>query len=149
MPEIVRDLLKKGSRAWRERRYAEAKIHLEDAILIAQDMKSIYGVLGAKHLLGNVAFNECEDDKSRLLHEEVIAECRAINYTAGIASSLANLALIDIVQENYNEARLKYDESIRLYETCGCMAEANTVRESEQAYVLQRQPLDIHRTCSG
>ena len=149
IPAPVRDLLKKGSLAWREQRYTAAKKHLADAMTLAQDLNSVYGILGAKHLLGNIAFNECEDEKSQLLHREVMAESRAINYTAGIASSLSNLAFIDIVQESYDEARLKYEESIRLYETCGAIAEADTVRQLKEAYVVQRHPLDIHRTCKG
>ena len=147
IPASVRDLLKKGSLAWREQHYTEAKKHLEDAITIAQELNSLYGVLGAKHLLGNIAFNECEDEKSQMLHQEVMVESRAINYMAGIASSLSNLAFIDIVQENYEEASLKYEESIRLYEACGAITEADTVRQLNEAYIVQRHPLDIHRTC--
>lgn len=141
------DLIKKGHRAWQARRYREAKTYLEEALEIAHAKNSVYGILGAKHLLGNIAFNECNDEKSRLIHEEVMAQSRTIGYEGGVASSLANLAVIDIVAGHYDQARRKYEESIVSYEAGGFTAEAKAIRELIERYIVRREPLNIHRTC--
>ena len=76
----------------------DARLLAEQALSAAVEAGNSHGALTARRLLANIAFNQCEDEKSRAMHEELLAECRTSGFGGGVASSLANLALIDIVQ---------------------------------------------------
>ncbi|MCL5996789.1 MAG: hypothetical protein M1546_12145, partial [Chloroflexi bacterium] len=74
-----------------------------------------------------------------------LAECRVMNYASGIASSLANLALIDLVEGKFEGACAKYEEAIRHYEAGGHRAEADGCRQALEDFVVLRKPLNVPR----
>ena len=145
IPADIVALLQRGATAWREQRYEESRMFMEQALSVAHAANNAQGVMSARHMLANIAFNQCDDAKSRALHEELLAECRAMNFAGGIASSLANLALIDIVESKFDGARAKYEEAIRHYEAGGHRAEADGCRQALEDFVVQRKPLNVPR----
>ena len=138
-------LLQKGGSAWREQRFDDARVLFEHALLLAREVDSPQGTLSARHMLANIAFNQCEDEKSRAMHEELLAECRASGFNGGIASSLANLALIDVAEGKFDDAQDKYEQAISLYEADGYTEVASSVRQTLEELVVQRKPLTVPR----
>jgi hypothetical protein len=127
-PDEVLDCLSQGGVAWSAQDYVTAKQHANEALELAQRQKHVHGELGALHLLANIAFNQCEDKASRELHERVKTRSLEVGFWEGAASSLTNLALIDIVDSNLSAARDKYQQAIGLYETISNVEMVEIVR---------------------
>jgi hypothetical protein len=145
IPDDILMVLQRGSTAWREKRFDDARLLMEQALSMAQKANNLHAILSAKHMLANIAFNQCEDAKSRALHEECLAACRAMDFRGAIASSLGNLALIDIVEGKFDDARAKYEEATKLYEAAGLTAEAAGCRRALEDLIVQRKPLTVPR----
>ena len=145
IPDNIAMVLQQGGTAWQEGRFAEARMLMEQVLAMGREVNNLYAILSAKHMLANIAFNECEDERSRALHEECLAECRAMNYLAGVASSLGNIALVDVVEGKFDDARAKYEEAIAIYEAEGYTEVANGVRQTMEDLVMQRKPLTVPR----
>ena len=119
MSADVLECLSQGGAAWGAQDYAAAKRHAIQALERAQSHRSVHGELGALHLLANIAFNQCEDEASRKLHEQVKTRSLEIGFWEGAASSLTNLALFDIFEDHIAEACDKYQQAIDLYQAAG------------------------------
>ncbi|MCL5996790.1 MAG: hypothetical protein M1546_12150, partial [Chloroflexi bacterium] len=76
IPDDIVALLQQGATAWREQRYEAARVLMEQALSMAHAANNAQGIMSARHMLANIAFNQCDDAKSRALHEELLAECR-------------------------------------------------------------------------
>ena len=128
IPTDVLECLSKGGPAWGAKDYPTAKRHANEALRLAKQHESRLGELGATHLLANIAFNECEDLLSQELHEQVLIGSRDIGYWDGAASSLTNLALLDLVKGDAFAARDKYQQAVEIYETANNPEMAANVR---------------------
>jgi hypothetical protein len=128
IPSEILDSLSRGGAAWNSQDYTNATRYANEALKLAQQQKSVYGELGALHLLANIAFNESNDKLSRELHERLYRKSLEFDFLDGAASSLGNLALIDIVEGDIVAARDKYQKALDFYETSGNIEMANTIR---------------------
>lgn len=137
IPAVVLDCLAKGGSAWNAQDYGIARQHANEALKLAQSHQSVHGELGALHLLANIAFNQCEDDVSRELHELVKTKSLEVSFWEGAASSLTNLALLDLVEGNLPAARDKYQQAYGLYETAGNLEMAEMMRS-----ILRKEKLE-------
>lgn len=137
IPAAVLECLAKGGQAWNAQDYVTARQHANGALALAQNDKSIHGELGALHLLANIAFNQCEDAISSALHHRVRTKSLEIGFGEGAASSLTNLALIDIIEGDLSAARDKYQQAIELYNSIG-----NTEMAAAVQSILRREKLE-------
>ncbi len=128
IPADVLECLAKGGPAWGAQDYVSAKRYANEALELARHHNSELGELGALHMLANIAFNECDDPLSQKLHESVLAKSREIGYWEGAASSLTNLALLDLVKGDSESARDKYQQAIQAYESSNHFEMAEHVR---------------------
>jgi hypothetical protein len=128
IPANILECLSIGGTAWNSHDFVKAKQFANDALELALQQKCVQGELGSLHLLANIAFNECEDKLSREMHERILAISLEIGFLDGAASSLANLALIYIVEGDLETARDKYLQAVSLYEKSGSIEMANTIR---------------------
>ncbi len=119
IPEAIRQLLAKGGAAWGRQEYRQAKQCANEALQLANQHNSVLGELGAFHLLANIAFNQCQDQLSSEIHEQVILKSRKIGFWGGEASSLINLALIAVVDGDFDSATDNYEQAMELYELAG------------------------------
>ena len=147
IPSEVLELLSKGGAAWNAKDYRTAKNNAAEALTLSQQLGNIHGELGSLHLLANIAFNECDDKKSRDLHERILARSFEIGYLDGAASSLANLALIDIVENDLETARNKYHQALELYEKSGSHEWAERIRSILSKDQLETVLEGINRIC--
>jgi hypothetical protein len=126
-------------------RYDDARRIFEGILQSAVGDGDRFGVIGATHMLGNVAFNQCRDAESVRLHTEVLQECTELGFAWGIGTSLGNLAFVDLVEGRFDDAASKFDGAIAAYEAAGLTDRADSVRGMVELYVRQRQPLTIPR----
>jgi hypothetical protein len=147
LPDDIRALVVDGREAWRARDYATARALLGDALSRARASGHRFAEVAALHFLGNVAFNECRDDESRRLHNEVLAYSRADGDDHGIATSLGNLALVDVAVGDLDGAGVKFEESARAYERIGMPQQAATIRATADAFLFRHVPIEsrVHR----
>jgi hypothetical protein len=138
IPSNILERLSKGGAAWNSQDYVNATLYANEALKLAQQQKSVYGEMGALHLLANIAFNQCNDKLSKELHERLYRNSLEIGFFDGAASSLGNLALIDIVEGDILAAREKYQQAIGFYETSGNYEMANTIRS-----ILSKDEIEI------
>lgn len=134
VPPDLQQALTEGYEAWRGKLYEEARGKLEAALSEAQAAGSLFGVLQAKHHLGNVMFNLREDAASRRLHAEVLAEGVKPGLEWCIATSLGNIANVDVVEGRLDDARAHYDAAIAAYEAAGQAPMAAQVKAT-RAYI--------------
>ena len=145
IPLAVMELLGSGGAAWGAHDYILAKACAENALARARASGSAHGALGARHLQALIAFNECRDADARVMHTEVLTQSLQIGFYDGAASALTNLALLDIVDSDYEAARERYRQAERWYRDCANAAMADVV-----AGILRKDDLDavlasVHR----
>ena len=128
IPEDVLECLTKGGPAWNRQEYAVAKRYANDALILARQQNSVLGELGALQLLANIAFNEIDDHLSREIHHSIFEKSALIGFTDGVAASLSNLALLDVVDGDLIAAQVKYYKALELYETDGNEEMADSIR---------------------
>ncbi len=145
IPLAVMELLGAGGAAWGAHDYVLAKACAENALTRAHASGSAHGALGARHLQALIAFNECRDAEARDMHTEVLTQSLQIGFYDGAASALTNLALLDIVDGDYDAARERYRQAERWYRDC-----ANADMADVVADILCKEDLDavlasVHR----
>ena len=138
IPLAVMELLGAGGAAWSAHDYVLAKACAENALTHARASGSAHGALGARHLQALIAFNECRDDDARVMHTEVLAQSLQIGFYDGAASALTNLALLDIVDNDYDAARERYRQAERWYRDS-----ANADMAEVVADILRKDDLDV------
>ncbi len=145
IPLAVMELLGSGGAAWSAHDYVLAKACAENALTRARASGSAHGALGALHLQALIAFNECRDADARDMHTAVLTRSLQIGFYDGAASALTNLALLDIVDNDYDSARERYRQAERWYRdsTNADMAEivADILRKDDLEAVLA----SVHR----
>ena len=100
LSEAPGDVLQAMTRAYGalpEKRCDEARQGFEAALALAEAQGSRWGAILAKHQLANVMFNLRRDAESGRLHDEVLAEGRALDSVWIVASSLGNIGNVDAV----------------------------------------------------
>lgn len=147
IPSSVLDSLSRGGSAWNSQDYINATRYANEALQLARQQKSVYGEFGAIHLLANIAFNECNDKLSRELHEQLYRKCLEIDFLDGAASSLGNLALIDIVEGDIVAAHGKYQQALGFYEISGNNEMADTIRSILSKDKIETVLEGISRRC--
>lgn len=122
--------LETGFRLWKEGALSAARTTLEQTLEEATNRGSLSGRLSALQLLGNLAFDRGDLAAARALHELLLAECRAQRLGVGIASSLHNLGLLAVYEDDGVTARNCIAEAINLYEQIGLTMAAERARAS-------------------
>lgn len=145
IPLAVMELLGAGGAAWGAYDYVLAKACAENALMRARASGSAHGALGAQHLHALIAFNECRDDDAREMHTQVLTQSLQIGFYDGAASALTNLALLDIIDNDYDAARERYRQAERWYRDS-----ANADMAEVVADILRKDDLDavlasVHR----
>ena len=128
LPFEVRWPTERGLALWRGGDLETAKSSLEIALSTAHELDSAFGVFHALHLRACVAFSERDYALSRALHGEVLARCREIDFLGGMASSLCDLAMIDLVEGDVAGAWVRYERGIACYEEGGYVEQAAAAR---------------------
>ncbi len=128
IPADVLDCLSKGGPAWNQQDYSTARQYANKALTLSQHHKSVHGEIGALQLLGNIAFNESDDKLSRELHQLIMEKSLTLDFSDGVAVSLTNLALIDIVEGNSASAQARYRRALELFEAAGNVGMADSIR---------------------
>jgi tetratricopeptide (TPR) repeat protein len=136
-----------GRDAWRSRDYRTARSRFEEALSRARRTGSRFGEVAALHFLGNLAFNECRDEESRRLHRAALRLSAADADDQGVATSLANLALIEVAEGDLERARTTFADAVAAYERAGMPEAAASVRATADALVVERVRLEsrVHR----
>ena len=136
LPDALRVPCEDGLGAWQAGRLTAAREALERAREIAEQMNNRDGVFHARHLLGCVAFSEKNYEESRALHEEVLGQCRRINFLGGMASSLFDIAMIDEVEGDVRSALAHYREALECFDAGGYPDRAALVRSAVDRLAL-------------
>lgn len=147
LPEEVRGLILEGREAADRREYGVAQRLLQEALATSRRIRSDFGECAALHFLGNVAFNQCRDAESRRYQEAALEIARREADDLGIATNIGSVAMVDVVEGDFESAEANYRESIAAYERAGMMERAEVVRSSLVAFVVKRVPIDqvVHR----
>jgi hypothetical protein len=142
LPDDIRSLVVEGREAWRARDYSTAKALLGDALPRARANGHRFAEVAALHFLGNVAFNECRDEEFRRLHGEALAYSKADGDYHGIATSLGNLAPVDVAIGDLDSAGLKFEEFAEAYERIGMHQPTATLRATANAFLVEHVPIE-------
>ncbi len=147
LPDNIRQLVIDGRDAWYEQDYGRARILFEDVLAISQASKDRFGAVAAYHFLGNIAFNECRDDESRLLHIAALELSRLDGDNQGIATSLGSIAHVDVAEGDFDAARQRYDAAVEAYEMAGMSDAAQSLRERSNELLEGRVRIEsvVHR----
>jgi hypothetical protein len=147
LPDGVREFVLEGRTAWQTRDYPLARRCLEAALVTARAEGEWFGELSALHFLGNVAFNECRDRDSRSLHVAAFELARAHADNQGIATSLGSIALVDLVEGDFDAAAHNYAAAVAAYERAGMAASARSLRETATKLLDGRVAVEtiVHR----
>jgi hypothetical protein len=94
MPAELIALLDEGHQLWRDGQLPLAQLRLEEALARAAALGNVAGLLSARHLLGNLAYDQGDLAAAREHHLFVLTESEALGLPAGVASSLHNLGLV-------------------------------------------------------
>lgn len=149
LPDDLQLLLDEGVEAWSSGEFSRAGAVLERALAHAEHIGSRWGVIQAKHFLGNLAFNECRDDDSWRFHSDVLAEGEALSFPWAVGTSAGSLAFVDVVYGRFDEATANFERGIAAYEQAGRSESAAQLRALQDRLVVQRIPIGslIPRLC--
>ncbi len=128
LPFEVRWPTERGLALWRDGDLDTAKSSLEIALATSHELGSEFGVFHALHLRACVAFTERDYALSRSLHSEVLSLCHEIEFLGGMASSLCDLAMIDLVEGDVDGAWVRYERGLACYEEGGYVDQAGAAR---------------------
>jgi hypothetical protein len=128
LPPAVRWPTERGLTLWRAGDLATAKGSLEIARTTAEEHGSAFGIFHALHLRACVAFTERDYVLARELHNEVVARCHEIDFLGGMASSLCDLAMIDLAEGDVDAAFVHHERGVACYEEGGYVEQAAAAR---------------------
>lgn len=145
IPSPVMEKLAAGGAAWRAHDYENAKAHAAEAGKLAETQHSLHGVIGAKHLCALIAFNERDGALSRRLHVEALNDALRVGYLSGAATSLVNLALIDIDEGDLDSAQAHYRQALIHYQNCGDLENAGRITQILKEDDFVKVLSEVHR----
>ncbi len=121
--------LESAYRLWRDGALGAAQSQLDEALGRAEAAGHTTGQLAARHLLGNLAYDQGNFAAAHQIHADVLDRCLALDFPVGVASSFHNLGLVAARQGDLSAAHTWIGEAIRIYEQLGrveCMAAAQS-----------------------
>ncbi len=134
-PELLQELptelfeaLNTGYELWCAGDPVAASMTLKRTLTPAASAAAPTALLGAHHLLGNIAYTMGDLGSASKHHRYVLHESRALNLTLGTASATHSLGLIAEREGHLEEARRQIAEALRLYEQIGCVSGAEAAR---------------------
>jgi formamidopyrimidine-DNA glycosylase len=138
-------LARQGRAAWREKKLAEARQLLKQSQSLSQQEQYAIGVIGAQHLLANIAFDEGHLSESRALHKQVLAESRRMQWQGAVVSTLIGLGSVAALESRYDQARRHLRESIEIAREIGLPAyEAGAQQKLEWIAELEQKDRAEH-----
>jgi hypothetical protein len=124
-----------GERAWRRGATSGAREILSLALERAEARGDLHGALGARQLLGHLAFEAGDLALAEAYHRTVLAQSRRIGLGIGRASALHNLGLIAAARGQQQRARLLLATAAARYERLGHADGARAVRANLTLFV--------------
>ncbi|MEA3020005.1 MAG: hypothetical protein QOI47_1529 [Actinomycetota bacterium] len=100
-----------------------------DALAAADATRWMFGAHHGLHIRACVAFADRNYAQARALHTEVLVRCRAAGYHGGEASSLCDLAMIDLAEGDVVGAWVRYERGLACYEDAGLDERARAARD--------------------
>jgi hypothetical protein len=128
LPFEIRWPTERALALWRSGDLDAAKSSLDIALASSEESANEFGMFHALHLRACVAFSERDYRLARQLHTEVLVRCRAIDFLGGIASSLCDLAMIDLAEGDVDAACVRYERGLACYEDGGYHEQAAAAR---------------------
>lgn len=95
--------------------YAKARSHMEEALVLWEDLGAGRFVLGLSNL-ANIAMKQGDYAMARTTHERCLEAFRSQGDVRGMASALNGLGDVAFAEGHYPEARRLYDESLTRFE---------------------------------
>lgn len=128
MPDDLAALIDEGYRLWRAGALGKAQARLEAVLIGATAVGSVAGLLSARHLLGNLAYDQGDLAAAREHHGFVLTESDRLGLAVGVASSLHNLGLITAREGDGVTARRQLLAAAERYTRLGMAEAASAVR---------------------
>lgn len=119
IPANIAALIDEGYRLWRDGLQSQAENRLKEALAGAAEAGSIAGLLSARHLLGNLAYDQGDLAGAEEHHLFVLAESERLGVDVGVASSLHNLGLITARAGDLATARYQLLAAAHRYQRLG------------------------------
>jgi tetratricopeptide (TPR) repeat protein len=147
LPDTIRQLVIDGRDAWYAQDYVRARGLFEEVLTLSEAAEDRFGQAAAYHFLGNVAFNECRDRDSRMLHTRALDLSRRDCDHQGVATSLGSIAHIDVAEGDFEAAQRTYDAAVREYELANMPDEAQSLRQRSNDLLERRVRIEdvVHR----
>jgi DNA-binding CsgD family transcriptional regulator/tetratricopeptide (TPR) repeat protein len=99
--------------------FEQAKLYLEEALHLYQQLGEDVKIVKALNNLGVVAYRQGNLEEAIKKHQQCLSKRRELNDKAGIAGSLGNLANIMFEKQKYKQAIRLYEESLNLQRELG------------------------------
>jgi len=99
-------------------RYAQARAHIEQAVLLWKELGSGRSILGLNNL-ANIARKQEDYAIARTAYETTLEAFRAAGDTRGMAAALNGLGDVAAAQGDFAGARRLYDDSLKSFEQIG------------------------------
>lgn len=128
LPIEIAISLEAGFRLWQFGQLDAAQAQLQTALARAEADECVAGVLGARHLLGSLAYEQGEIATSWRHHTYVLERSRCLDLRLGVASSLHNLGLLAAREHDMSAARTLLEAAIATYEEIDRPESAAAVR---------------------
>ena len=128
LPFEVRWPTQRALALWQQGDLAGARAQIDVARRALVDVDCEFGAFHVLHLDACIAFSERDYERSRALHDEVLARCHEIDFLGGMGSSLCDLAMIDLVEGDREAAIVRYERGVGCYEDGGYVDAAAAAR---------------------
>lgn len=138
MPDDLTALIDEGYQLWRAGALGAAQARLEAALIGATAAGSVAGLLSARHLLGNLAYDQGDLATAREHHGFVLTESDRLGLAVGVASSLHNMGLITAREGDWATARRQFLAAAERYTRLGMAEAASTVRANLTRFAVAR-----------
>jgi adenylate cyclase len=112
-------LLETGFVLVRKRQLAEARVPLQEGLLLARQAADFANTALALNNLGNVALAEGDYEEAKKQYEESLALRRQLGDRMGMADSLNNLGLVAMAQQDLALAQTVFEESLQFTHEIG------------------------------
>jgi len=108
-----------GLVAWQQNKYAEAQIHLEQALTLFRQVEDQMGVADAFHWLGHVALEHGDYARARSFFQDSYTRLNDFGDRVSLTLLLNDLGLVSYLQEDYTIARAYNEQDLALCREIG------------------------------
>ncbi len=112
-------LAREGQFAYRSGRYEQARLLLEESVLIFRQLKMQRETVFTLNLLGRIAYRQGLYEESENWSKESLALCHTISFPSGMVSALATIGHVAADRGDYDAARQAYQEGLDICEHIG------------------------------